>query len=108
MNYKEEITPVTGAITKWRRAGRVEVRNPYRAIPEIRFYEEERVQYPDGFTTAKEVGFLTEAMKNPENTFNLLNPETGEVIGSSSYQNVYILLFSLYMKLALDRDKGRV
>lgn len=97
-DYKE-----TNIVTKsWRRSNRVQITNSVGVPPMIEFTEEDAVNdgiltnvYPAGFIKANFI---------PENTFDILNPETGEVVGTATHMDVYVLLHSLYINLAVQRD----
>lgn len=101
MNYKEEIT--NGNITSWRRSHRLTISNPYNQAPKIVFDEEDRTAIPDGRSMVTNNTSI-EADFDPDKTFKIINPMTGEEIGESNYQNLYVLLFSLYISLANERD----
>lgn len=98
-NYKEEV--ITGSV--WQRANLVQIHNTLNAVPSIVFYEEEVVSVPSGPVT-RNVGQITESFSDPTIEFNLVHPETGIVLGTASYQQIYLLLHSLYMHLAHIRD----
>jgi hypothetical protein len=98
-NYKEQ----TATATAWQRANEVRISNPANGVPNIVFYEEEAINLPSGIIT-RNVGNLTESFADPTKTFNLLHPVTGDVIGTAAYQDIYVMLFSLYMALADRRD----
>ena len=100
-NYKQ--TSVTGE--SWIRANRVVVENPFGGAPSIGFAEErvfniggESVTQPSGNVGTYFTPF------NANNEFNILNPETGEVVGVAKYSDVYVMLHSLYIHLATIRD----
>jgi len=99
-NYKQSDINSGAA---WTRAYQVLVENPYNQIPTITFNEEEIV---DTGTTvmSKHVYALQKEMTDPSATFDIINPIDGSVIGTSSYQEVYVLLSSLYIALAAERD----
>ena len=100
-NYKE--TSVAG--TKWTRSWQVVVENKYNQIPNVAFFEEQIVDTGDGSPVSKMVpGSLTEQFTDPSKTFDLIHPVTGAVVGSTSYQDVYVMLSSLYLSLANKRD----
>lgn len=100
-NYKE--SAVAG--TKWTRSWQVNIDNKYQQIPTIAFFEEEVVDTGDGTFISKMLpGALRESFSDPSKSFNLLNPATGNVIGTASYQDLYVILSSLYSALAELRD----
>lgn len=103
-NYNE--STVTG--TRWTRSNSVRIFNDYQSTPQINFAEEEIVSLGDGEFLKKPKGGIG-TLLTPENIiteFNLLNPETGDTIGTGTYQQVYVLLHSLYLHLAAERDAG--
>lgn len=100
-NYREE--PLSGQ--KWTRSNSVSIINPYQGTPVIRFGEEEIAILSDGKTVNTPLAGVSEAFSDPSKTFPLINPQTGELTGSSaSYQDIYVLLHSLYIALATARD----
>ena len=99
-NYKE--SNVSG--TSWQRAYMVQINNPYQQIPSIDFFEEEIISVGDK-TIAHYTGEIKENFDDPSVTFDLINPIDGTVIGQSNYQQVYVILSSLYMALAAKRDQ---
>ena len=48
--------------------------------------------------------YLAAALTNPEEEFNLINPTDGSVIGIVKYQDVFVILHSLYISLDTPRD----
>ena len=102
MNYNESTQ--TGDVTTWRRCYTINVINPYRQTPAIQFHEEDITSLPDGRTTVVNNTSCAADMSAPNTQFNLIHPETGAVIGTATYQEVYVMLFSLYMDTAIKRD----
>lgn len=98
-NYKEQT--ISGLV--WQRSNLVQIHNTLNTIPSIMFYEEEVVALPSGPVT-KHIGHLTEVFSDPLKEFNLVHPETGDVLGTATYQQIYLMLHSLYMHLAYIRD----
>lgn len=98
-NYQE--SAVEG--TKWVRASRVVVDNPYQGMPAIEFTEEQVLSVGgDVFKSHK--GAVTVDFANPEKTFQLIHPVTGVVLGTVTHQDVQVILYSLYLDLAQARD----
>ena len=95
------------ATQSWRRASRVTVENEYNQVPCINFTEEE-VMIVNNQKVILKGELLKADMSDPNVTFPLLHPETDQVIGEASYMNIYIMLYSLYKKLALERDASQV
>lgn len=98
-NYKE--SNVVG--TSWQRAYQVLIENPYNGTPSITFNEEAIIDTGSEIIS-KHVYALTRTMAEPTTEFQLKNPFTGDVIGVASYQDAYVMLSSLYMALAEERD----
>lgn len=89
--------------TKWKRSNIVKIYNDLDATPSVIFKEQWVID--DGEIKMKQpAGGCSDKMENPSETFDLLNPETQEVIGSMSYQEVYVALHSLYRHVAGKRD----
>jgi hypothetical protein len=102
-DYKEQL--VTGEIKKWQRSHKAIISNPYNGVPFIVFHEEEKTILPNGETISKELpASLKESLIDPDKTFDLLHPVTDQVIGTAKYQDIYIVLYSLYKMLAIQRD----
>lgn len=102
MNYKEQ--SVSGTIQKWRRVNHISCKNEYGQVPSIEGNEVEMTIYPDGTVQDKVVTTLKANLDNPATVFDLLNPNDDSVIGTTTYQNIYILLYSLMRKLQIERD----
>lgn len=100
-NYRE--TAVNG--TQWRRAYSVLITNPLDDLNSatINFQEEDVLLLPGGEKIVRPVGSLS-ATFNPVGNFSILNPETGAVVNSMTHPELYAILYSLYMKLAQERD----
>jgi hypothetical protein len=103
MNYRE--TPVAG--TGWTRSNGVNISNPYNGMPVISFQEEQILEV-NGTTFVKPLGQLTENFADPSKQFDLVNPADGMVIGTASYMEIYLILYSLYLKLTTERDNQPV
>ncbi|KAA0888777.1 hypothetical protein [Oryzomonas rubra] len=98
-NYKE--SPVTG--TQWQRSCRTVVENPCGGTPSVLFVEETATQLGDKVITQL-CGNIT-APFDAAKTFPALDPSTGQATGASyTHQEVYNILFSLYMAEAAARD----
>lgn len=100
-DYKQ--TSIAG--DSWVRSNRVVVENGRGGTPAITFAEERIINTASG-EFAQNIGSVSEPFTNDNaiESFNLLNPETGAVIGSATYQEVYVMLHSLYMHIATKRD----
>jgi len=101
-NYKQ--TSVVGE--SWVRAYSIIINNLINQPKTIHFQEEKAIVTDDGDVLTKRVGEVSEKFndENANTEFDLLNPETGEVIRTTTYSEVYAILHSLYMHLAVERD----
>ena len=99
MNYKE--TQVSGS--QWQRSHNFVGYNVYGETPAITFNEEVRAVVGDK-TFGQFVGSVTEKFTDPTERFDLINPNTGDVIGAAIYMDFYIMLHSMYMHLVGKRD----
>lgn len=100
-NYKESnISGVT-----WQRCHRIDIRNPYEETKFAVFLEEEVTELESGKIVKSPVGQILAEFTDPTVSVDLINPETGDLLGSSvTYQDIYVILHSLYIKLATERD----
>lgn len=115
-NYKEtEITSGNSFV----RAAKVEIFNHYQSTTKtIRFQEEhiisignETIRRPYNRQTTCDYSSavtlsntLTEETANT--SFNLLNPVDNSVVGTMTYQDVYNVLYSLYIHTATEFDNN--
>ena len=101
---------VTGI--SYQRAKQIVVDNEYSGKRSIHFAEEiVKVLDEDGTeptVVSQALGALSEELTedNQNEEFNLIHPETGAVIGTSTYIEVYVMLHSLYYHMAAKRDNG--
>lgn len=107
MNYKE--SAVAG--TTWVRAARATIQNPLGENGKCIGFEEETVfTTSSGALITQPLGHLYEPFiaagdgANREESFALIHPETGAVLGSATYADVQVLLHSLYYHVAAKRD----
>ena len=103
-NYKEQA--LTGS--EWQRAYRVTIVNQYGGTPAIVYDEEKLGVLSNGNNINTPAGQLRADMSDPATTFDLIHPETGAVIGTAQYLNLHVLLYSLYLHLAAQRDAAAV
>jgi hypothetical protein len=104
-NYNEETQ--TGETVSWTRSNKVIVSNEYGQVPYISFFEEQKIKLPDGTIVQGKLDTkrnITESFADPTKPLTLLHPVTGEIIGTATYQDIYIILNSLYIQLAKARD----
>lgn len=102
-NYKE--TDVAG--TKYRRAKKVTVDNPLNGVVTIKFFEEDVINIGDEAVT-NDVGLVSDSLINPAEAYTLYHPQTGAVIGMATYEQLYVMMYSLYFHLASKRDNPPV
>lgn len=103
--YKESM--VQGEV--WRRAFQIIGSNDYNKQPTIFFNEEDVVLLSDNSILKNHVGSIGEVFtfENANTSFQLRNPNTEEYVEAyATYQDVFVLLHSLYFHLAKERDKG--
>jgi len=98
-NYKE--TAVAGS--SYTRSCRVIINNQYQSTPYI-IYEEERVTILADQVITQPSGSVEDRFTDPATTFPLVDPTTGASLGDATYGQVYVLLHSLYLYLATQRD----
>lgn len=105
-DYKQ--TSISG--TSWQRAWRVECENPLDGQRAIVFHEELVVVNAGDNVIRTPNGYLGVPFSdaNAATQFDLLNPATGETVGSATFAQVYQLLHSLYMHAAHLRDEAAV
>lgn len=98
--YREEA--LTG--TKWTLARAMRTVAMPGATPYFLFEEEEYTELSDGRRLNVVSTQLSFIVTDPQASFDLINPNTGAVIGASSFQDALILAHSLYMHAANLRD----
>jgi hypothetical protein len=105
-DYREQT--IEGNIKTWRRAYKIICENPYNEVPSISFHEEEKVQLPDGSVLNVPIhgqASVSQALNDPTEVIPLISPITGEQIGTATYGDLYAMIYSLYIHLALERDE---
>ena len=99
-NYLE--TNVSG--TSWKRCADITIRNPLNSIPSAIFIEEKVINI-DTDTFKQNDGTCFVEFDPTSGTFPVLDPSTGQPTGDiATHQELYRLLYSLYMQTALTRD----
>lgn len=100
-NYQES----TGDGATWKRCRAIEILNPLNG-PKSVIYREEiaarvgEITMPTGITD-----IMQESVIDLNKTISVRNPETGELTGDTiTYGEVYAILYSAYMQLAIIRD----
>jgi hypothetical protein len=86
------------------------VLNEYGKIPTIRFDEEDIIISTDNKRIVNRLGSCITYAFSPleaENEFDLINPLTDQPLGATAkYQDLYVLLYSIYYHMAELRDRG--
>lgn len=99
-NYQE----TSGTATKWKRCYRLNIINPAQGDKYIQYLEEEAVEI-DGTILTNAVGSGILEQFDPNKVITVYNPITGEATQSTTtYMDIYVLLYSAYMNAALARD----
>lgn len=98
VNYKQ--TNATGSM--WTRCKQIHINNPLGQMPSVQFAEEEAVSI--GTKTMTQPGRVINGAFNPETVFDLINPDTGDVIGQASHMQVYVIMHSLWLSMAKAQD----
>ncbi len=98
-NYAQ--TNVTGE--KWTRCGVVTITNPYNRNPSISFREEEVINIGGVEPIFNPKGEIVIAYE-PTKEINLINPETGEAIGTMTHEQLFVAFYSAYLEAATWRD----
>lgn len=88
------------------RAHTIVARNPPSGVPGMEFHEEFLTELSDGRLLQEPQGVLRKDFSAPLTQFNLLNPLDGSVIGTATFQDVYVMLYSLYLHVATERDNA--
>lgn len=103
MNYKEQNVDI------YTRAVQVLINNSLKegVDPSIKFFEEKVKVEGDSVVSLGTDGSVlhthyTDLNKGTE--FNLLNPEDNSVVGTQTYEQFFLSLYSLYWHLAQERD----
>jgi hypothetical protein len=92
---------------EWQRCSGVFINNPYNGAPTVRM-DEEIVANVGDKVYVNGVGCLNFNF-NPEEVINIRNPSTGELVGASATSlDIYVLLYSLYIQKALERDESSI
>ena len=101
-DYKQ----TTLAGTAYTRAVSVTVANPLTGVKAINFFEEQVVNLGAEVLMRPQGGFQEAfTTENANSEFEMLNPETGEPLGqTATYAQLYGMLHSLYLHLAVRRD----
>lgn len=97
-----QFTEVTGS--SFTRCDRVVVENPKSGSRSITFSEERLINLPDGVVSSPKGNLTYPLGESMDEEFDLLDPDTGEVTGSSTFAEAYAIIHSAYMHCARKRD----
>jgi hypothetical protein len=105
-NYRQ--SAVSGQA--WTRASSVTLLNPLNETSVGMFHEETVVAIGDGKYIKQAVGSCSDHFDSTNATeeFSLIHPVTGDVIGSATYQEIYVMMSSLYIHIATKRDAAEL
>lgn len=99
MNYNE--SSVAGS--EYTRCKQITIYNPLGGQPMVEFAEERATLLAGRTITENAAGLRVPV--DPAEIIELINPETGEQLGSSvTHMQIYVMLFSLYIAKAQARD----
>lgn len=104
--YNEQTTTESVTKTTYTRANLITIDNALNQTPFITYVEENVERIGDSEKSIGDAGSISEFLtaENVNETFNILHPDTGAVIGTSTYGNVQALIYSLYFHIATKRD----
>lgn len=100
--YREEA--VTG--TKYRRCNAAYISNELDQMPSIRFVEEDVVvvNTNEVVKTPAQDGGIVNYLTDPSETFDLISPVDGSILGTMTYGEAFTAMYSLYFHAATERD----
>lgn len=107
MNSLYVATAIDGKVIKYQRASKVIFSNPINDVGTVAFFEETAIILPDGTSYAqfdRTAGPLCSTLSDQTTTFPLLDPSNGDVVGTSTYKDVYAMIYSMYIDLGKKRD----
>jgi hypothetical protein len=98
-NYNE--SSISG--TAYTRCNQVVINNPKGGVPSMAFLEERFIEL-GADSIARPVGAINASFR-ADGVFQLIDPTTGEPTGTvMTHEQVYAVLYSLYISEALARD----
>lgn len=95
---------VSGQVTNWKRANQIVISNPVNGAPTVIFVEEIATQLPDGSIIVKPSTQIQNEVTDMSISFTLIDPTTGNIVGTMTYGQLYASMYSLYLSLAATRD----
>ena len=100
-NYNE----VTSQGTMWTRCYEIVVVNPFAGLQKTAKFFEEDVVVLDGKIISNRKGYIQKVF-NPGDVVQLRDPQTNQVTGETiTHEQIYNILYSLYMTRAIERDE---
>ena len=103
LGYYQE-SDSSGTTVTWKRAGQIILTNTINGAPTALFVEQIATQTPDGNVYTQPSTQIEFACTDMTQTFNLIDPSSGSVVGTMSYGDLYAALYSAYLGLAAARD----
>ena len=100
MLYKQKTT----SVEKYVRSNQFVGFNELGELPRIQFLEEEVSTDQDGNIDKRPCSTVEGDFSTPLEEYPLRNPETDEIIGTTTDQQLYVLLYSKYRQLGILRD----
>ena len=90
------------------RSYHISLEDPLSGIPSVSFNEENVIEAGTAtYTSPTGNPPISVQMTDPSVVFNLINPQDGTtVLGQCTYEQVYVMIYSLYLSLAQMRDAG--
>lgn len=85
------------------RAYKVEIDNELDTAPKLKFLTEE-IMVTDGREQVTKKLRSVEDVYTGNETFDIYDPTTGEVIGQSDYDTVFVQMYSLFFHVATKND----
>jgi hypothetical protein len=101
-NYKEQV--IQGEYSEYQRSSKVIITNELGQLPIVDFMEEVVATLPSGVKIVTKRTKCDDTFSNPVEEFNLLNPTDDTILGTAKYQDIYVILYSLYRHVANKRD----
>lgn len=105
---KYQKTDTTEVKSEWQRCDGITMTRPLNGAPTVVFSEEKVTQFGDR-EFREPTGGIGIQVTDMSKKFDIYNPITQEKTGGQmSYQDLYILLYSIYLTKAIERDSTQV
>lgn len=105
--YKAQTVQEVSTTATYEYCHKVEVFNPLNGTPTIAFRTSTVEDDGKGNETLTEYGRTLWQTKGPNETFNLIHPVTGDVVGTLDTDTVQLALYSLFFHIAEKQDGGK-